>query len=213
MKNANSRKGIFGFSLFEILISVAVLLLLAIISAFNIQPQLARTRDGRRKSDLYKIRNALEDYYDSANHFPQVLPYCGQPLTFGSNTILNNFYCDPKTNQNYYYETDSAGSWFRLYTKLELVTDPSIGLLGCSFGCGSDCRYNYGVSSMNQTLEKCGIYYACSPGGGKLGLCDAFDDPLKSECPKTYFNDPTCNSECSNPANRCKSSSGKHIPD
>lgn len=51
--------------------------------------------------------------------------------------------------------------------------------------------------------------YVCAPGGGQSGSCEVYADPERSECPKVYTNNPTCNNECSDPHNRCKNSSGK----
>lgn len=210
----NSPTKSFGFSLFEILVSICVLALLITGSYLYIPKLLAKSRDTRRKRDLYRLSQALETYYDFVGQFPASLPACGQPLSLGSNTFLARTPCQPLTNQPYFYQ--AANSHFRLYTNLEDVNDWIISTIKCQKGCGPECQFNYGVSSQNINLENClppPIIYACSPGGGASGRCEQYDDPERSQCPKIYPDDPACNNECSDPANRCKNSSGKHVPD
>lgn len=175
---------------------------------------MARTRDAQRKTDLRKISQALEHYLDKFNSFPPTLPDCGQPFYLSSTALIDNFPCDPKTPTPYFYESD--GQFYKLYTNLENTHDSIIASIGCDHGCGPDCFYNYGISSSNLNIDCClppVVFYACSPGGGQEGLCEAFDDPARSQCPITFPNDPTCQDLCGDPHNRCKDSSGKHVPE
>lgn len=59
------------------------------------------------------------------------------------------------------------------------------------------------------------ILYACSPASGPMpeGQCESYDDPILSECPKVYPNDPTCANECQFQENRCANNRGKNKPD
>lgn len=200
-----------GFSLVELLTAVLVISLL-IISSYLVIPRLIkRVFDSRRKSDLDKIKNSLEIYYNFENRYPDELPECGQPLSYGNQIILPSFPCDPLTRQPYYYQTKKINSQsFRIYAMLSNWDDPSVAQVGCQGGCGSDCSYNYGVSSSNIGLINCS--YVCAPGGGKEGVCEIYGDPTTSLCPKLYYKDSTCNSECNDPANRCQNASGKSIP-
>lgn len=205
-----------GISLFEILIIIAILASLTTLSFLSVPAQLARARDAKRKSDLLKIRTALITYHTVKDSFPQNLPECNHPFSLGSSQLLSSFPCDPKTKAPYFYQ--KATDWFKLYTSLENTQDPIIETIGCDYGCGPEpeCQYNYGTSSTNTFIDRCippEIIYACSPGGGAEGHCDQYDDPEKSECPLIFINDPTCEDQCSDPANRCKNASGKHIPE
>lgn len=214
------KKHFSGFSLTEILISAAVILALAIFSLLFIPKQITKAKDARIKTNLHQIYMALEDYYDSSSSFPESLPTCGEPLINNGHVYLPSIPCSPFDNSNYFYQSgsDNAGKWFKIYSKLGNSDDNIIVLVGCSQGCGPECQYNYGASSTNTSLDRCltptptqtPIKYACSPGNNK---CDQYDDPVMSQCPKVYENDPTCNNECSIPANRCKNASGKHKPE
>jgi len=200
----------YGFSLFEILIFVIVWSLLAVTSYLVVPPILVKVRDVQRKSDLHKISQALEQYYESKKEFPDTLPDCGRPLSLASTTILSSIPCDPSLKTPYLYQ--KTNSSYRLYANLENEQDPIIATIKCHFGCGPDCAYNYGISSTNILLENClpePIIYACSPGGG----CDQYDNPQLSQCPLTYPDDPICNNECNDPKKRCKNASGKHVPE
>ena len=157
-----------GFSLFEILIVITVLSILAITSYLAIPMQINKAFDARRKTDLYKIKTNLEIYYSLAEEFPRVLPDCGQPLMYQNEVVLASMPCDPVTLEPYYYQIKGSNPQsYRLYAMLSNVNDFSIKDAGCLGGCGPDCFFNYGVSSMNINLTRCS--YVCAPGGGQLG--------------------------------------------
>jgi len=198
-----------GFSFYEVLITLVLLSLMALVSLFVVDKNLAKARDAKRKVDLQKIRQALIIYDNLVDHLPDVLPNCGQPFTLGNNTLIPSFPCDPK-GFAYFYQIEENS--FKLYANLENLDDPSISIVGCDGGCGPDCQYNYGTSSTNTYIDRClppDVIYACSPG---LNHRDRYNDPAISLCPKIFLNDPTCQNQCGQPQNRCKNSSGKHVP-
>lgn len=227
------KKNSCGFTLIEILIVIAILGVLILLSSYLYVPaQLRKARDTARKIDFKAIGNGLNQYYDTKGCFPETLPSCHNPLVLGNSKYISVVPCDPRSKTAYLYLTDgsSCSQWFKLYTNLENLTDRNIDDAGCRSGCGPQCQYNYGISSPNIGLDRCiiqptiaptsaepltptPIQYACSPGGGQTGLCEPYDDPARSQCPKVYPNDPTCaGGECSEHENRCKDSSGKHVP-
>lgn len=202
-----------GLTIIELLIVIILLALLTIAAFITVPTQLKKSRDARRKADLDRIKIALYDYYFDYDCFPENLPNCQE--NFGQNGMvyLNNFPCDSKGDPYRYVVTKKGGGkcsqWFRLFTNLEVTTDPIIAKIHCSQGCGPDCAYNYGVASTNtQIYRDCYFTYACNPGGN----CEAFDDPAISQCPKVFDNDLNCDNQCSQKENRCKNDSGKHIP-
>jgi type II secretory pathway pseudopilin PulG len=206
-----------GFSLQEILVIISILLVLFISSVILIPKQIVKAKDAKIKTNLHQIYMALEDFYDSNNNFPETFPDCSQPLIENGHIFIPNIPCDPFDNSNYLYTSgsDDFGNWFKVYAKLRNLDDNIISLVGCEFGCGPNCEYNYGVSSTNTLIDRCpdpdpATLYACSPGVNK---CEEYDDPDLSECPKVYPDDPTCNNECLNEEYRCKNASGKHQPE
>lgn len=163
-----------GLTLIEWLIVVAIIAILIIIIFVHINPLRERNRasDSNRKSDLNRIKIAMEDYYGDYDCYPTPAP--GDLLPCGGDTdtdfrpYLGTIPCDPDTDQaySYYPEDEDCPSYYRLYTNLRWIQDSIIYQLGCysTGGCGPDGSYNYGVSSPNVGLEvwECpGNWYAC----------------------------------------------------
>jgi len=204
-----------GSTLFEILTAIVLLGLAAVFLILVVPSQLKKARDGKRKADLEKIKVTLYDYFFDQECFPENLPDCGEELRRGNTVYLASFPCDPNGG-GYGYQTreGECSNWFKILAGLENTNDKNIDKVGCGFGCGAECEYNYGLSSSNiRVNEGCARYYACSPGGGGDGVCDEYDDPGASECPSVFENDPTCQNFCQDSAFRCKNASGKHVPD
>ena len=214
--NKNKIKQKNGFSIFEILVALVVLPLMAFSSYLVIPPKLALSRDARRKADLNRIEKAMMEYFDYTGTFPENLNNCNQPLKADRAVVLDRIPCDPSLKTPYFIDVNLTEKWFKAYTNLENLKDPDIARLRCQEGCGPECFYNYGVSSPNTLLDTCmppPLYYACSPGGGQMGDCEQFDNPARSQCPMVFTDDPTCQNLCEDPRNRCKDSSGKYVPD
>lgn len=137
----------------ELLIVIALIALLAsaFLASGNYFTQVGKGRDADRKSDLAMLKVKMEDYYNDNNRYPD------QPLMTNCNVALGSYIakipCDPQDSNPYFYETDAAGSWYRIYADLEYKKDPVITDVGCSGGCGPGNSYNYGVSSPNTTLQ------------------------------------------------------------
>ncbi|MDA1079824.1 MAG: prepilin-type N-terminal cleavage/methylation domain-containing protein, partial [bacterium] len=79
-----------GFSLIEVLIMVAILGLLLVVGYFYMAPHMARGRDGKRISDLNKLKVVFEDYYNDNSCYPPrdtLELYCGG----AGSTILDEY--------------------------------------------------------------------------------------------------------------------------
>lgn len=219
------KKKLKGLTIIELLIVITVIALLVLVVALMAPTQIKKGRDARRKADFQRMKTALYDYYFDHDCFPLPgeLPKCGENFGSGETVYLNNFPCDPVGTPYVYAVRKSGGQckqWFRLFTNLEVSSDPIIDKIHCRQGCGPDqhsdfnygergCTYNYGVASTNtQIYRGCSFAYVCNPGG----ICEGFEDPWRSECPVIFDND-TCDGQCDDPANRCKNSSGKQIPE
>lgn len=218
----------FAFTLVEILIVSSIIGAITIFTASNGPTQLKKVRDSVRKSDIDLIKKAIEEYYQDVECYPQTIPTCKNSLMSGDLKVLANIPCDPKTKLSYTYvpETSSCPKWYQLYANLEYESDHIIQKIGCSNGCGPECKFNYGASSPNQKLTQfCQTVqnsqnntpsnsptpmpkidqYVCSQNGN----CEIFANPDKSGCPNIYVNDPTCQGACSKTANRCHDARGK----
>jgi general secretion pathway protein G len=226
-----------GLSLIELLIVIFILGILSVLIPITISNQIKKARDARRKADFNLIQKGLEQYYDSVGCYPKKLPNCGEKLAISNNNFIQEIPCDPKTKQPYLYITADrdCSPYFKLYTRLERSDDFNILMVGCQNGCGPDCIYNFGIASVNTSLDYCQpgvtptlvltpslittptptpIQYVCGPASGPYpnGRCEPYAVPTLSECPKVYPNDPTCRNECYIKENRCKNAKGKFMP-
>lgn len=202
------KRNLKGFLLIELLIALGIMSILAFATFITIGPQISKARDAKVKEDLIQIRNALTAYNDdNKGCFPDSLPACGQAFEKNNVTYFSKIPCNPN-GKDYEYETDnnSCHTWFKLLANLENTKDKSIDDVGCRFGCGNQCAYNYGTSSTNVSLDQgCVKYYACSPSGS----CIAYSNPEQSQCPATFKNDPTCQNMCDKKSYKCHDESGK----
>lgn len=187
-----------GFTLIEAVILIAILALLIILGSFTYYSQLAKGRDGRRKADLKKIANSLEDYYNDNNCYPTQAQFtCGADFS----PYLNLVPCDPLNDDPFVYYYESSCQWYRLYARLEYEQDPAIIESGCGPpGCGPSGAFNYGATSANvalqfgsgQDLGSCSALYAC-----QVGACNVTTEGSPLE-PK-YCDDPCCGGVCTGP--------------
>lgn len=215
-----------GFTLVEILIVVVLLLVLFMVVFLNLRGQSARANDVKRKTDLYTLRKAFEEYNNDKNAFPvstivntcngtELLPY------------LAKIPCDPVTKSPYGY-FPAANGGYRICTKLQDTTDPAIAAMGCGgpAGCGVGGGYNYCLSS-GVTASAVGTVdeiiteptatptvtpsptpmppaYACAPPNAQgISICNHYAHPSDAGCPKSYLQSD-CNNECGNPAVWCQ---------
>ncbi|MFZ5366300.1 MAG: type II secretion system protein [Patescibacteria group bacterium] len=188
-----------GISFIELLIVLAFIGAMAVflLVALNPTVQMGKARDSRRKSDLQKLKNPLEDYYNDHNCYPPSELMVCEPGT-GLQPYWSKIPCDPLTKESYYYERPNC-STYRIYVKLEYEKDPVIAAVGCQNGCGpgGSTAYNYGISSTNVGLEKgstptptpCVLRYAC-----QQGWCQDVDPKV---CPPKYCTS-NCDGQCAN---------------
>lgn len=59
-----------GFTLIEVLTTIAIIGILVAITSMVYSSSLKRSRDGQRKTDLDSIKNALEQYYLDNRNYP-----------------------------------------------------------------------------------------------------------------------------------------------
>lgn len=197
-----------GFTLIELLIVIAIIAILVIMVIFGLNANLGKSRDGKRKADLDRIKIAMEDYYGDKNQYPNLAKLsCDSDLL---SPYLAHIPCDPKTKLPYCYIYDAdapIGQNFRVLATFENTTDPIIQTLGCSdpseyCGYETECitqvgsrGHNYGVASTNVAVASENI------GSGSIGATPTPTPtpslgPLPSTIPGALACDPSRN--CNN---------------
>jgi len=134
-----------GFTLIELLTTMAIIAILSGISLFALNGTRESARDGRRRSDLETIRQALEMYKSDCNVYP--VSY-GTSITgpsgCGSIVYLPTVPVDPQTNNPYCYCPPASGNLsYTLYANLE---NGVTATLSCSTACSGN-TYNFSVTN------------------------------------------------------------------
>jgi len=197
-----------GLTLIELMVSLAIIAVMAVTILFVARTQINRAHDAQRKSDIEKIKIAFEDYYTDNSCYPpaDILSICGDDEL---QPYLAKIPCDPTTKDPYLYLPVEGAqcSGYRLFTQISDSTDPAIARVGCGggAGCGVGLGYNYGVSAgvsigngAGGAAQFAGSRWACSPSG----TCNFYNNPIAAGCNLSFAAD-NCNNLCSNPAVWC----------
>ena len=67
------RNGASGFTLIELLVVTALIVVLASLALVGYQNSLVRAREAVLKEDLFRLRDAIDQYYADKNKWPQSL--------------------------------------------------------------------------------------------------------------------------------------------
>lgn len=141
-----------GFTLIELVVVMAIIATLTAAAWGNFFTSLNKGRDTRRKQDLQAIARALELYYNDHNSYPTPpLPNWGNPFVHeqeSSVVYMSKLPTDPSPNVTYCYDSDTNGSNFRLFAKLDNSDDPQA--YTTPIICPTDgIYYNYMLGSTN----------------------------------------------------------------
>ena len=183
-----------GFTLAELLIVVAVMLVLAATVFMGVIVQISKAKDAKRKADLDQLKTAMVDFFGDYGRFPREdeLPACGAKF----DRYLNGFPCDPVTGKPYIYVRAVSGTWFKLYTRLAWKQDPVVTQIGCQSGCGPGNAYNYGVSSDNVKVGEGVTEEGTQPTCGGPGNWFCFANVCAECCPGSSY-------RCNGTGTRC----------
>ena len=162
-----------GFTLVELLVVMAILGVLITLVAGGFRTAQVRGRDGKRKSDLKEIANALEVFYSDHGKYPDdnngIIQACQYDLAMGSGdctwgisefTDGTTIYFktlpdDPVSTQSYFYRVPGVQQ-YQLFARLENPEDQNCLGGDCenspvSYSCGASFTCNYAVTSANTT--------------------------------------------------------------
>lgn len=112
-----------GFTLIELFIVIAAIIILAVFLIPYLASGPAKSRDAQRKADLHDIRTALEAYRVDKDVFPTPATWTTD-LTGGALPYFKgNLPTDPKTHQNYNYLSAVPYNAYSLSATLENKKD------------------------------------------------------------------------------------------
>lgn len=124
-----------GFTLLELLLTIAVAGIIATIGLATFPGILAKSRDGRRKSDLKLIASALEQFYSDQNYYPSNTT--GVAVSFTSTAAdpwitdllaeyTKSIAKDPRNSGDFYfsYNAPAGHQSYVLWANLERDDDP-----------------------------------------------------------------------------------------
>jgi type II secretion system protein G len=163
--NARARR---GFTLIELLVVMAIMAILTGVVGGSFLTSRIRARDADRKSSISQMQKALELYYNDYNAYPDSANGIidgnawGGEFARDNNTFMAQLPSDSQEpTRQYFYETDSTGRKYRLYTRLENLQDPVTdlnddGTAGDEYTdktCGT-LLCNYGASSPSTTMTE-----------------------------------------------------------
>jgi type II secretion system protein G len=165
-----------GFTLVELLVVMAILGVLVTLVAGGFRTAQVRGRDGKRKSDLKEVANALEVFYSDHGEYPdangdqiqacQYNPAAGSgdctwgvsEFTDGATVYFKTLPEDPVSSQSYVYRVnliaDNANNQkYQLFARLENPEDQNCLGGDCAnppvaHSCGAH-TCNFAITSSN----------------------------------------------------------------
>ncbi len=126
-----------GFSLIELMVSIAIIAILTALIIVNIASSRAKARDAKRISDIAQIQLALEQYFTKNGFYPKSV-----------DNYVNDIYSeyistqpkDPLSNStaDYVYAPDPDRNYYDYILKIRLENPYKEGLVGNLLGYNCD---------------------------------------------------------------------------
>jgi prepilin-type N-terminal cleavage/methylation domain-containing protein len=172
-----------AFTLVELMIVVALIAVLATIAIMSLQGQISKGYDARRKSDINRLKIAVEEYEKDHNCYPQYV-VCNDGGQTALQPYLNIIPCDPVTNTSYYYDNDgsSCPNWYRFYAKLQTSDDPQITP---NIGLGG--QYNFYQGSPNAPVPSESSFSSSSSSSSGGGGTSSTPTPTSAGTPSGFI--------------------------
>ncbi len=142
-----------GFTLIELLVAVVVIGILATIGLGQFYNARRKSFDTERKQALDSVARALEMYYNDHERYPKEgdISWGGALQDAKGTVYMKKLPTDP-VGADYVYETDTDGSYYRLYSTLANQEDSDYATYGQDCNGGADSCH-YCVASPNERCD------------------------------------------------------------
>ncbi len=216
-----------GLTLMELLlvISLAAMIILALLILINPKKQFEKAQDGRRKKEITQLAKSVEEFYNDNERYPDSTEICysaeetdgetcscyicgGESASPSFDPYLRPLPCDPRhPTQSYLYQYEcTTKRWFKLYSQLsDSPTSYSFGMSSQNIALAPFPTSTIAPSSAPSTPTP-----TSAPGGSdcvepiyckKDGLCNICGTPGDcadpSRCtPGEYYNNSGCTNAC-----------------
>lgn len=132
-----------GFTLIELMVSIAIVAILTALIIVNIASSRMKARDAKRVSDIGQLQLALEQYFTKNGVYPTLNQYSTLVPTY-----ISAFPKDPLTNStaDYVYAPDGNNNYdYILSIDLEKATNEGLSTTRYGIDCDPDgTLYNNG---------------------------------------------------------------------
>ncbi len=125
-----------GFSLIELIVVITIMMVVTAVGIVSYQGANRSARDGRRKSEIEKIRTALEMYKQENRVYPPTVNNTAPALVSGG--YLAAWPTDPQTGKSIQYRW-MTNYTYQVWTCLEGSTSGST--YGSCCDLGAPCNY------------------------------------------------------------------------
>lgn len=162
-----------GFTLFEILLAIAILGIITAIGFTSYTVSMQKARDGVRKDGLATVKSALEAHMNDKGVYPQgdasgrivgcgngtaACAWGGEFATSGGQVYMKKLPKEPRPAYRFFYRASSDGAAYQIYAFLENPNDPDINKSGTDYtancdAAGTSTACNYGVTSSNVAVD------------------------------------------------------------
>lgn len=202
-----------GFTLAELLVVIAILVLLALALLVSLNPmaQIFKGYDSRRRSDLARIKVALEGYYSDHECYPQFDKDSNGNLTYVCDSdflkpYLDTMPCDPNEKKPYSIFLVPEGSvcpqQYSVYAQVYSFFNRNASNI-------ENCNNTIAVYSSGMSLGD--VSYGCSGSalcsehyGCRNGYCQKLSGYEDPGCTTNYPCSKDCGGvNCALPQNAC----------
>jgi hypothetical protein len=140
---------VFKWSKKELVYVLSVILVVYVISAFQLKIGEIKTRDVRRKDDVEQVGRALDAYASDHNGiYPETVwgPKKNNIEDSDGVVYMKSLPKDPSEDRSYIYQLSEDKHKYKIYIALEYLSDPGIRK-GLTIECGNKVQCNWYVEN------------------------------------------------------------------